>query len=67
MDNPKYRHIETGDIVTALDYKKDTYMIMRDEWIRDGEMTADEEIPTDDEFIAYGVEELEADDEFERL
>lgn len=67
MYNPKYRHIETGDIVTALDYKKDTYMDMRDEWIRDGEMGADEKIPTDEEFIVYGIEELEADDDFERI
>lgn len=67
MYNPKYLHLENGDIVDALSYKKDTFMKIREYLLSVGEIEPTEKIPTDEEFIKAGIEELDGKIEFKRI
>jgi len=67
VKNPKYRHIETGQVVTALDWAKETYFDTRKDLIRLGEIDENEGIPSDKEFIENGILELDVDEDYERI
>lgn len=67
MYNPKYLHIESGEIIDALSYKKDTFMEIREYLLSVGEIEPTESIPSDEEFIEAGIEELDGDGEYRKI
>lgn len=66
-EHNKYRHVETGQVVTALDWAKEKYLDTRKDLIRLGEIDENEGIPSEKEFIEQGILELDADEEYERI
>lgn len=67
MKNIRYRHIDTGDVVTALNWAKETYLDTRKDLVQLGEIDENEQMPSDKDFIASGILDLDEDEEYERI
>ncbi|UXJ71399.1 hypothetical protein [Lysinibacillus fusiformis] len=69
MKNIRYRHIDTGDVVTALNWAKETYLDTRKDLVQLGEIDKNEQMPSDKEFLASGILDLDEDEdeEYERI